>query len=55
LDADELLLTSSTKEVLPITHLDGQAVGNGQPGPMFNKLYQLYQTFKRDVMRRHAA
>jgi D-alanine transaminase len=50
-DADELLLTSSTKEVLPITHLDGKPVGTARPGPMFNKIYQLYQEFKRDVMR----
>ncbi len=31
--ADELWMTSSTKEVLPITTLDGQPVGNGRPGP----------------------
>jgi len=49
--ADELLLTSSTKEVLAITHLDGKPVGTGKPGPMFAKLYKLYQDFKRDVMR----
>ncbi|MFM2397765.1 MAG: hypothetical protein RLZZ144_1015, partial [Pseudomonadota bacterium] len=55
LTADELLMTSSTKEVLPITLLDGQPVGNGRPGPMFEKLHQLYQTFKRDVMRQHTA
>jgi D-alanine transaminase len=50
--ADELLLTSSTKEVLAITELDGQPVGNGRPGPMFARLHQLYQDFKRDVMRK---
>ena len=50
--ADELLLTSSTREVLAITELDGQPVGNGQPGPMFALLHQLYQDFKRDVMRK---
>ena len=49
--ADELLLTSSTKEVLAITRLDGKPVGTGQPGPMFAKLHALYQDFKRDVMR----
>jgi D-alanine transaminase len=49
--ADELLLTSSTKEVLPITQLDGQPVGNGKPGAMFAKMHTLYQNFKRDVMR----
>jgi len=52
-NADEILLTSSTKEVLAITHLDGQPVGKGKPGPMFDKLYSLYQDFKRDVMRKN--
>ncbi|BBJ00263.1 cytochrome c550 [Ferrigenium kumadai] len=50
--ADELLLTSSTKEVLAITHVDGKPVGTGKPGAMFARLYQLYQDFKRDVMRK---
>ena len=50
--ADELLLTSSTKEVLAITTLDGKPVGTGKPGAMFAKLHQLYQEFKRDVMRK---
>jgi D-alanine transaminase len=49
--ADELLLTSSTKEVLPVTTLNGQAVGDGKPGPMFSRLHALYQTFKHEVMR----
>jgi D-alanine transaminase len=52
LNADELLLTSSTKEVLAITTLDGKPVGSGRPGAMFAKLHALYQTFKRDVMRK---
>ncbi len=50
--ADELLLTSSTKEVLAITTLDGKPVGNGKPGAMFTKLHKLYQDYKRDVMRK---
>jgi D-alanine transaminase len=49
--ADELLLTSSTKEVLAITQLDGKPVGTGKPGAMFARLHALYQDFKRDVMR----
>jgi D-alanine transaminase len=49
--ADELLLTSSTKEVLAITALDGKPVGSGKPGAMFARLHKLYQDFKRDVMR----
>ncbi|HZW24307.1 MAG TPA: D-amino acid aminotransferase [Gallionella sp.] len=50
--ADELLLTSSTKEVLAITRLDGQAVGDGRPGPMFARLHALYQDYKHNVMRK---
>ena len=50
--ADELLLTSSTKEVLAITSLDGKAVGTGKPGAMFAKLHQLYQDYKHKIMRR---
>jgi D-alanine transaminase len=51
-NADELLLTSSTREVLPITRLDGQPVGSGEPGPMFERMHALYQEFKREVMRK---
>jgi D-alanine transaminase len=49
--ADELWMTSSTKEVLPITSLDGQPIGTGQPGPVFRKMYAWYQDFKQTVMR----
>ena len=50
-DADELLLTSSTKEVLAITTLDGKPVGSGKPGAMFTQLHKLYQDYKRSTMR----
>jgi D-alanine transaminase len=49
--ADELWITSSTKEVLAIVTLDGQPIGNGKPGPMFRRMYQLYQDYKNQVMR----
>ena len=49
--ADELWMTSSTKEVLPITALDGRAVGDGKPGPMGRQMYAWYQDFKNTVMR----
>jgi D-alanine transaminase len=52
--AEELWVTSSTKEVLAVTMLDGKAVGTGQPGPVFRRVHQLYQEFKREVMRRAA-
>lgn len=50
-NADEILLTSSTKEVLPITTLDGKLVGSGNPGAIFSQLYALYQDFKNTRMR----
>ena len=46
--ADELLLSSATKEVLPITLLDGQPVGDGQPGPAYHALYAGYQAAKKE-------
>lgn len=49
LAADELLLSSATKEVLPITRLDGQPVGNGQPGPIYQQLFAGYQQAKLDA------
>jgi D-alanine transaminase len=49
--ADELWLTSSTKEVLAITQLDGQPVGNGKPGTLFWRMHALYQDYKARVMR----
>ncbi len=44
--ADEVLLSSATKEVLPVATLDGQPIGNGKPGPIYAKLYEAYQAAK---------
>jgi D-alanine transaminase len=53
LEADELLLSSATKEVLPITTLDGLPVGRGEgrgrPGPVYGLLYQAYQQAKKGM------
>jgi D-alanine transaminase len=49
--ADELWMTSSTKEILAIVKLDGNPVGAGVPGPLAQRMDGLYQTFKRQVMR----
>ena len=46
LSADELLLSSATKEVVAITTLDGKPVGNGKPGPVYAALYAGYQAIK---------
>ena len=45
--ADELLLSSATKEVLAVTRLDGRAVGDGRPGPVCRALYAAYQSAKQ--------
>jgi len=52
--ADELWVTSSSKEVLAVTMLDGKPIGNGKPGPMFRTIYQAFQEYKRKVMRQAA-
>jgi D-alanine transaminase len=50
--ADELMLSSATKEILPITRLDGQAVGHGalrgKPGPVYGRIYEAYQRAKAE-------
>jgi len=49
--ADEVWVTSSSKEVLAIVTLDGKPVAGGKPGPGFRRVYALYQDFKQKVMR----
>ena len=52
LTADEVLLSSATKEVLAVTQLDGQGVGHGalrgRPGPVYARLYEAYQQAKAE-------
>jgi D-alanine transaminase len=50
-NADELWMTSSTREIMPIVQLDGAPVGAGVPGQLAQRMDQLYQTFKQQVMR----
>ena len=49
--ADEVWMTSSPKEVLAVTTLDGRPVGDGRPGPLGRRMWQWYQEFKNTVMR----
>ena len=48
--ADEVLLSSATKEILPVTNIDGEAVGHGalrgKPGPVYARLHEAYQRAK---------
>jgi D-alanine transaminase len=45
--ADELLVSSATKEVLPVVKLDDKTIGNGRPGPIYQLLYAGYQRAKQ--------
>ncbi|QKT04947.1 D-amino acid aminotransferase [Ectothiorhodospiraceae bacterium 2226] len=45
-DADEIWLTSSTREVTAVTRLDGHPVGSGKPGPMWARITELYRAYK---------
>jgi len=45
-DASEIWMTSSTKEVVPIVELDGKPVGNGQYGPIWDNMIDIYQACK---------
>ena len=46
LAADEMWLSSSTKEVLAVTSLDGRPFAGGKPGPVFRKVHALFQASK---------
>jgi D-alanine transaminase len=47
--ADEILIGAATREIQPVTLLDGKPVGSGKPGPVWRKLFDAYQAYKREV------
>ncbi|MFC1748150.1 D-amino-acid transaminase [Pseudomonadota bacterium] len=49
-EADEIWLSSSTKEILPVTALNGQPIQDGHPGPMWQQIIKLYQQYKGDLI-----
>lgn len=48
--ADEIFITSSVREVLPIVRLDGRDVGDGTPGPLFRQLWHGYRELVREKL-----
>jgi D-alanine transaminase len=44
--ADEMWLSSSTKEVLAVTTVDGRPFGGGKPGPVFRRVWDAFQKAK---------
>ena len=47
LGADEMWLSSSSKEVLAVTHVDGKPFAGGAPGPVFRRVYEAFQAAKK--------
>ena len=45
--ADEIWIASSTREALPVTLLDGKAVGTGKPGPIWQRMFDEFQALKK--------
>ncbi|VAX14694.1 D-alanine aminotransferase [hydrothermal vent metagenome] len=49
LAADEVWLSSSTREILPVTRLNEKMVGEGTAGPLWRKMIKIYQTYKQQL------
>ena len=48
--ASEIWVTSSTREIVPVIEVDGNVVGLGKPGPVFQKMNQLLQAYKQSLV-----
>jgi D-alanine transaminase len=48
--AEEILLGAATREVQPVTLLDGKKIGDGRPGIVWRRLYDAYQAYKRELV-----
>ncbi len=46
---DELLISSTTIEVMPVVSVDGRPVGGGRPGPVARKLQEQYDRLVEKV------
>ena len=46
--ADEMFITSTTRELSPVVNVDGRVVGTGKPGPITQKLLARYQARARE-------
>ncbi len=48
-EAEEIWVTSSTREILPVTRLNDQPVGNGRPGPHWQRITAIYEDYKQSL------
>lgn len=49
--AAEIWLSSSTREIVPVVRVDGESVGGGAPGPLWERVHTLFQDYKRRLVR----
>ncbi len=47
--ADEVWLTSSTREIVPVVEVDGNVIGTGEPGSIYQRIDQLFQAYKQSL------
>jgi D-alanine transaminase len=47
--ADEIWISAATREVQPVTQLDGKPVGTGKPGPLWRRIHEQWQRHKREL------
>jgi D-alanine transaminase len=48
-EAEEVWLASSTREVYAVTELDGRKLGSGEPGPLWRRMFDLFQRHKAEL------
>lgn len=47
--ASEIWITSSTREIIPVSELDDKIIGTGKPGPLWKTLHHLFQEYKQSL------
>lgn len=48
--ADEIWISAATREVQPVTQLDGKLVGSGKPGPVWRRMHDAWQSYKQSLV-----
>ena len=47
-NATEIWITSSTREIIPVVRVNSKQIGDGIPGPVWKKMHNLFQEFKKN-------
>lgn len=48
-NADEIWLSSATRQVWPVTRLDGRPVGSGRPGPVWQRMHDIFERYIQEL------